>query len=155
MGGSSAINCAGHRLDWEFPSWTGFVEVGSSRGGRKIEIAPTAWTDPSQIDLSDPHLKWYRYDEARDMTPIPLTELPGGRPDTGKGDAGNQAKGSFRERTGLNLDRLRTPLVSYPNNAFALAHTLSTVNPYSFSNTSAGAEAPKRSTPSTAPRSPT
>ena len=39
-----------------------------------------------------------------------------------------------------------------PSSAFARAQTLSTVKPYSRSTTAAGAEAPKRSTPSMSPR---
>src|SRR5262245_22664459 len=41
------------------------------------------------------------------------------------------------------------------SNAFARAHTASTVNPYSRRTTSPGADAPKRSTPRTSPASPT
>src|SRR6185503_5456200 len=41
------------------------------------------------------------------------------------------------------------------NNAFARAHTSSGVKPYFCSISLPGAEAPKRSTPSTSPRSPT
>lgn len=74
-GGGSSIKCTGSRLDWSFPSWMSFIEVGSA--DRMIEIAPTAWTDLAQIDLANPRLKWFRYEASRERTLIPVAELPG------------------------------------------------------------------------------
>jgi hypothetical protein len=40
-----------------------------------IELAPTPWTDISQVNVSDPRVKWYRYDDKRRDYFIPIDEL--------------------------------------------------------------------------------
>jgi hypothetical protein len=40
-----------------------------------VEIAPTAWSEVSQINLNDKKLHWYHYDESRKDTLIPIEEL--------------------------------------------------------------------------------
>ena len=37
--------------------------------------APTKWTDISQVIAFDPRLRWYRYDENREDTYIPIDQL--------------------------------------------------------------------------------
>jgi hypothetical protein len=40
-----------------------------------IELAPTPWTDISQVNVSDPRVKWYRYDDGRRSENIPIDKL--------------------------------------------------------------------------------
>lgn len=39
------------------------------------ELAPTKWSDISQVNVFDPRLKWYRYDEKRKDMFIPIDQL--------------------------------------------------------------------------------
>lgn len=45
------------------------------QGDYGIELAPTKWTDISQVNVFDPRLKWYRYDAKRKDTKIPMDRL--------------------------------------------------------------------------------
>lgn len=79
FGGGSAIKCGGVRISWGFPTWVGLsVGSGGPKDKGRLELAPTAWSEISQIDFSSPQLTWYGYDEARKAKVIPLSELPGG-----------------------------------------------------------------------------
>lgn len=40
-----------------------------------IELAPTKWTDISEVNVFDPRLKWYRYNEIRERVNIPVDHL--------------------------------------------------------------------------------
>jgi hypothetical protein len=40
-----------------------------------IELAPTKWRDVSEINFSDPKIKWYRYDKTRQTIKIPILDL--------------------------------------------------------------------------------
>jgi hypothetical protein len=40
-----------------------------------IELAPTLWTDIKEVNLNDPRIKWYRYDENRKRVNIPIDQL--------------------------------------------------------------------------------
>jgi hypothetical protein len=44
---------------------------------KDVELAPTAWSDVSQNDLSDKSLRWYHFDEGRHDSMIADNELPG------------------------------------------------------------------------------
>jgi hypothetical protein len=77
--GTVAIKCGRDRLLWGFPTWLAFPDRGHTFPGRgPVEMAPTAWTEVSQVKVSDPQLKWLKYDDSRTMSEIPLGELPGG-----------------------------------------------------------------------------
>jgi hypothetical protein len=62
------------------PWWSGlgsvyFFERGQPQGDHGMELSPTKWTDVSQVNLFDPRLKWYRYDEARKRVDVPVDDL--------------------------------------------------------------------------------
>ena len=40
-----------------------------------IEFAPTIWEDISQVNLSEPHIKWYTYERKRQKQIIPIDQL--------------------------------------------------------------------------------
>jgi hypothetical protein len=52
-----------------------FFSLSQKDGDYGIELAPTKWTDISQVNVFDPRLKWYRYDEKRKDTFIPIDQL--------------------------------------------------------------------------------
>ena len=55
-----------------YGDWVYFSES-SSRGG--VELAPTKWTDISEVNVFDSSLRWYMYDERRKDLSIPIDEL--------------------------------------------------------------------------------
>ena len=40
-----------------------------------VELAPTPWTKIGQVRTSDPRIVWYRYDESRARTTVPVDKL--------------------------------------------------------------------------------
>jgi hypothetical protein len=40
-----------------------------------IELAPTPWTDIKELNIKDPRIKWYKYDEKRERVFIPIDKL--------------------------------------------------------------------------------
>jgi hypothetical protein len=43
--------------------------------GESVELAPTKWQDVGEINISDPRIKWYRYDKTRRDIKIPIEDL--------------------------------------------------------------------------------
>jgi len=66
------IKCGAVKLLWS-DSGTLYFSESPGRGG--VELAPTEWTDISQVNVFDPRLKWYRYDEKRKDIYIPIDQL--------------------------------------------------------------------------------
>ena len=48
---------------------------GGRRGDYGIELSPTKWEGIQEVNVHDPRLKWYRYDENRESVDIPLDNL--------------------------------------------------------------------------------
>ena len=69
------IRCGPIRLWWSGRGTVYFFKRDQREGDYGIELAPTKWTDISQVNVSDPRLKWYRYDEKRKDTTIPVDQL--------------------------------------------------------------------------------
>jgi hypothetical protein len=73
--GHDEVHCGPFRLYWAYPARVGFfgrersVDIG-------IELAPTTWTQITQAQFNDSRLHWYRPDDSRQPTLIPLKELP-------------------------------------------------------------------------------
>lgn len=44
-----------------------------------IELAPTKWSNISEVNVFDPRLKWYRYDDNRKRVNIPIDRLWDGK----------------------------------------------------------------------------
>ena len=72
--GETYVKCGPFTLLWTYPTSVSFYS-GSNRGDQGIEMAPTKWSSVLQIDFQNPHLKWYRYDEDRSVTYIPIDAL--------------------------------------------------------------------------------
>ena len=73
--GQIYVECgAFDKLFWRYPTWVTFYGK-SSRGDYGIELAPTKWTEIQEVNVHDPRLKWYRYDENRESVDIPLDNL--------------------------------------------------------------------------------
>jgi hypothetical protein len=85
--GSRTVRCGSIGLGWGYPTWLSLIVV-TDEGMRwnGVEIAPTAWKDIHEVNLSEPGLRWYRHDDsappqsaARKPLEIPVTDLPGSR----------------------------------------------------------------------------
>lgn len=72
--GTDDVECGPFDSRWSYPTGINFIE--GSRYDYDLELAPTQWTEPSQINLQDPKLKWYRLNEDQPDTFIPLNKLP-------------------------------------------------------------------------------
>jgi hypothetical protein len=73
--GDSYIKCGPFKLTWAYKSFVGFMPADKDLGDFGIELAPTKWTDISQVNVFDPRLKWFRYDENRKRINIPVDQL--------------------------------------------------------------------------------
>jgi hypothetical protein len=73
--GDSYIKCGPFRLTWAYRTFVGFMPPDKELGDFGFELAPTKWTDISQVNVFDPRLKWLRYDENRKRVNIPVDEL--------------------------------------------------------------------------------
>lgn len=69
------IKCGPIKLYWTM-GWVYFHHlIKEKEGDYGIELAPTKWTDISQVNVFDPRLKWYRYDGKRKDIYIPIDQL--------------------------------------------------------------------------------
>jgi hypothetical protein len=73
--GSPIIKCASLEPLWSYPTTVTFFESGEQRDFG-IELAPTNWREPSDMNLTDPQLRWYAYDEKRQPVLVPWEQLP-------------------------------------------------------------------------------
>ena len=71
------VRCAPIKLLWTYRTNLCFFSNSQAKEMRDygIELAPTKWRDVSQVNVFDPRLKWYRYDETRQNEFIPTDEL--------------------------------------------------------------------------------
>ena len=76
--GRIGLRCGEAPLEWTYPNNVSLGSYTQKPDKRKdVELAPTAWSDVSQIDLSDKSLRWYHFDEGRHDSTIADNELPG------------------------------------------------------------------------------
>jgi len=75
--GRNAIRCGSFpsRLGWSYPSHVWFHTTNRREDDVGNELAPTKWKEISEVNVHDSRLKWYRYDEERKRTYIPLDKL--------------------------------------------------------------------------------
>jgi len=69
------VKCGPIKLWWVGAGTVCFFGRSQRQGDYGIEFAPTKWTDLSQVNVSDPRLKWYRYDASRKDIEIPVNQL--------------------------------------------------------------------------------
>lgn len=73
--GNKEIKCGSFRLFWAGKGSVHFFGEDQKDGDYGIELAPTKWTNISEVNVFDPRLKWYRYDENRKRINIPADQL--------------------------------------------------------------------------------
>jgi len=69
------IRCGPIKLAWVYKTFVSFLPANGKRKDHGIELAPTKWTDISEVNVFDPRLKWYRYDEKQKIIRIPIDQL--------------------------------------------------------------------------------
>jgi len=82
--GDSGVRCGSFALVWGYPTFLLYLEPGEQDHHLGIEIAPTKWTDIKEVNLSDPRIKWYEFEERRDAIYIPIDDLWTERGEIGK-----------------------------------------------------------------------
>lgn len=73
--GNKDVRCGPFQLFWFGQGWIYFYGSGQKESDYDIELSPTKWTDIGQVNVSEPRLKWYRYDAKRQDTKIAIDEL--------------------------------------------------------------------------------
>ncbi len=73
--GNAHIKCGPFNLGWQYRTGVSVIPAGKGMGGFGYELAPTPWTDISQVNIFDSRVKWYGYDEKRERTFIPIEKL--------------------------------------------------------------------------------
>lgn len=76
--GQRSVRCGQFRLPWMYPTRVSFHLDGAEGAKLRdhgIELAPTRWTAISEVNVRDPRLHWFRYDESRKVTYIPDKDL--------------------------------------------------------------------------------
>ena len=73
--GNKEVRCGSIRLYWPGKSSVCFYSLNKEEGDYGIELAPTIWSDISQVNVNDSRIKWYRYDEKREDITIPIDRL--------------------------------------------------------------------------------
>lgn len=73
--GKPEVKCGSLKLLWGYKGFVCFFERGNSPGEHGIELAPTPWTSVKEVNVFDPRVKWYRYDEKRERGSIPVDKL--------------------------------------------------------------------------------
>ena len=69
------VLCGPFRLLWDYPTHLGFAWTTTREADVGNEIAPTKWTDISEVNIHDPRLKWYRRVDAKREIRIPIDKL--------------------------------------------------------------------------------
>ncbi len=73
--GNPEVKCGSLRLLWAYKGIVCFFERGDSPGEYGIELAPTPWTNIFEVNIFDPRVRWYRYNESRTTENIPIDKL--------------------------------------------------------------------------------
>ena len=73
--GNNEVICGPFRLVWFYPVRLGFNNRDSVKD-IGVELAPTRWTTIEQVNFEDRGLRWYKVDESRKPTLIPMNKLP-------------------------------------------------------------------------------
>ncbi len=73
--GNPEVECGSLKLAWDYKTFVAFFESGQPAGEYGIELAPTPWKDIKEVYVSDPRIKWYKYDDKREMVNIPIDRL--------------------------------------------------------------------------------
>lgn len=69
------VRCGKNKFQWSGNSWVYFYSSDHTPGDYGFELAPTIWTDISQVNVIAPQIRWYKYDSNRKDINIPIDRL--------------------------------------------------------------------------------
>jgi hypothetical protein len=72
---SKLVVCGSFRLFWGYPVQLGFTPSNTRKPDLGNEMAPSKWTDISEVNIHDARLKWYRRVERDRRIDIPIEKL--------------------------------------------------------------------------------
>jgi hypothetical protein len=73
--GNREIVCGPIKLFWSGRGAVYHFRLQQPQGDHGIELAPTPWSNVSEVNVFDPRITWYRYDEKRKRVNIPIDQL--------------------------------------------------------------------------------
>jgi hypothetical protein len=75
--GDNSFRCGQIKLLWDGPTMVCFYELGQYQYPSDYsELAPTIWKEISEVDIKEPRIKWYRYNnEIMGGIRIPIDQL--------------------------------------------------------------------------------
>jgi hypothetical protein len=73
--GNRNVLCGPIKLQWSGKGSIYFYSEGQKQDDYGIQLAPTKWTNISQVNVFDARLKWYGYDAKRPRIVIPVDQL--------------------------------------------------------------------------------
>jgi hypothetical protein len=79
-GGKTNIDCGTFKILWSGDGNVYFRKSGQSTNPKDIirygiELAPTPWTNISEVNIQDPRIVWYKHDESRLYRKVLIDEL--------------------------------------------------------------------------------
>ncbi|GAB6269155.1 MAG: hypothetical protein STSR0002_18970 [Smithella sp.] len=73
--GDPSIKFGPYDLGWIYKTYVCLAPSHRLPGEFGFELAPTPWTDIKDVNIKDPRIKWYKYDEKRERFFIPIDNL--------------------------------------------------------------------------------
>ncbi|MDI6784611.1 MAG: hypothetical protein QME64_11030 [bacterium] len=75
--GNSYVRCGQFKLLWYGTDTTAFLFFCEDydKIDYELELAPTKWTNISEVDVFNPRIKWYKYEGYRKNISIPIDKL--------------------------------------------------------------------------------
>ncbi len=73
--GNPEIKCGRLRFLWQYRGGVCFFGRKDNPGEHGIQLAPTPWTSIGEVNLTDPRIRWYRYDENRKTINVSIDQL--------------------------------------------------------------------------------
>lgn len=73
--GKKEISCGPVKLYWSGKGSVYFYSLNQKEGDYGVELAPTNWSNISDVDFSDSRIKWYKYDSERERTTILINQV--------------------------------------------------------------------------------
>jgi len=73
--GNKDVRCGPIELFWYGQGWVYFYSSSQKEGDYGIELAPTKWTNISEVNVFDPRVTWHRYDPKREKVTIQIDSL--------------------------------------------------------------------------------
>jgi len=73
--GNKDIKCGNMSVSWGGQGALCFNKACQNYGDDGNEFAPTPWTDIKDVNVFDPRIKWFRFDDSRKRVNIPIDTL--------------------------------------------------------------------------------